>query len=172
MTPQTAVCQAPLSIGFWILGWLAISFSRGSSQPRGPTHIFCLAGRFFTTEPAGKPYYVQYERKWKVKVLVAQLCLTFCNHMDNSPPLSMGFSRQEHWSGLPFPSPGALPNPGIEPGPPTLQVNSLLSQLYIYIYLLSWRRGRDFQALGHCPPWPFTVSLRTVMASGGMSLRC
>ena len=31
-------------------------------------------------------------------------------------PLSMGFSRQEYWSGLPFPSPGDLPNPGIEPG--------------------------------------------------------
>ena len=34
--------------------------------------------------------------------------------------LSMGFSRQEYWSGLPFPSPGDLPNPGIEPGSPTL----------------------------------------------------
>ena len=36
-------------------------------------------------------------------------------------PLSMGFSRQEYWSGLPFPSPGALPNLGIEPRSPTLQ---------------------------------------------------
>ena len=35
--------------------------------------------------------------------------------------LSMGFSRQEYWSGLPFPSPGNLPNPGIEPGSPALQ---------------------------------------------------
>ena len=35
-------------------------------------------------------------------------------------PLSMGFSRQWYWSGLPFPSPGDLPNPGIEPGSPTL----------------------------------------------------
>ena len=33
---------------------------------------------------------------------------------------SMGFSRQEYWSGLPFPSPGDLPDPGIEPGSPTL----------------------------------------------------
>ena len=33
-------------------------------------------------------------------------------------PLSMGFSRQEYWSGLPFPSPGDLPNPGIEPREP------------------------------------------------------
>ena len=36
-------------------------------------------------------------------------------------PLSMGFSRQEYWSGVPFPSPGDLPIPGIEPGPPALQ---------------------------------------------------
>ena len=35
-------------------------------------------------------------------------------------PLSMGFSKQEYWSGFPFPSPGDLPNPGIEPGFPTL----------------------------------------------------
>ena len=40
-------------------------------------------------------------------------------------PLSMGFSRQEYWSGLPFPSPGDLPDPGIEPGSPTLQAYSL-----------------------------------------------
>ena len=37
----------------------------------------------------------------------------------------MGFSRQEYWSGLPFPSPGGLPSPGMEPGSPALQVDSL-----------------------------------------------
>ena len=41
---------------------------------------------------------------------------------------SMGFSRQEYWSGLPFPSPGDLPNPGIEPGSPALQTDVLLSE--------------------------------------------
>ena len=41
-------------------------------------------------------------------------------------PLSMGFSRQEYWSGLPCPPPGDLPNPGIEPESPALQLNSLL----------------------------------------------
>ena len=40
-------------------------------------------------------------------------------------PPSMGFSRRECWSGLPFPSPRDLPDPGIEPGSPTLQVDSL-----------------------------------------------
>ena len=43
-------------------------------------------------------------------------------------PLSMGFSRQEYWSGLPFPSLGDLPKPGIEPGSPALQVGTLLSE--------------------------------------------
>ena len=44
-------------------------------------------------------------------------------------PLSMGFSRQEYWSGLPFPSPGDLPNPGIEPRSPALQADSLPTEL-------------------------------------------
>ena len=42
--------------------------------------------------------------------------------------LSMGFSRQEYWSVLPFPSPGDLPNPGIEPGSPALQADALPSE--------------------------------------------
>ena len=54
--------------------------------------------------------------------LEAQLCSTLCdpvNHRPQAPP-SMGFSRQEYWSGLPFPSLGALPYPGIKPGSPAL----------------------------------------------------
>ena len=48
---------------------------------------------------------------------------------DNPPgPLSMEFSRQEYWSGLPFPSPGDLPDPGIESRSPALQVDSLPSE--------------------------------------------
>ena len=43
-------------------------------------------------------------------------------------PPSMGFSRQEYWSGLPFPSPGDLPNPGIELGSPVLQTDALPSE--------------------------------------------
>ena len=43
-------------------------------------------------------------------------------------PLSMEFSRQEYWSGLPFPSPGDVPDPGIEPGSPALQAASLPSE--------------------------------------------
>ena len=49
----------------------------------------------------------------------AQLCLTLCDPVDCSPPpLSVGLSQQEYWSGLPFPFPGDLPDPGIEPMSP------------------------------------------------------
>ena len=57
----------------------------------------------------------------------AQSCLTLCDPTDCSPqaPLSMGFPRQEHWSGLPFPSAGDLPDPGIEPTSPSQSGDSL-----------------------------------------------
>ena len=59
--------------------------------------------------------------------LVAKLCpiLVILWTVDCQAPLSMGFSRKEYWSGLPFPSPGALPDPGIEPGSPALQADDL-----------------------------------------------
>ena len=59
-------------------------------------------------------------------MLVSQLCLTLCDPMGYSLPgsSSMGFSRQEHGGGYPFPSPGDLPDAGIEVGSPTLQADS------------------------------------------------
>ena len=65
-----------------------------------------------------------------VVLLVTQSCLfltpqTVAHHI----PLSMGFSRQEYWGGLPFPSPRDLPDPGIEPGSPAWQADSLPSEL-------------------------------------------
>ena len=85
-------------------------------------------------------------------VSVAQLCPILCSPMDCSPPLSVGFSRQEYWSRLPFPSLGHIPDPGIKPGSLALQADSLLFEppgkplfngnlsikchdLYIYIYI-------------------------------------
>ena len=61
---------------------------------------------------------------------VAQSCLTLCNSMDVAYQAlqSMEFSKQEYWSGLPFPSPGDLPDPAIEPGSPALQADTLLSE--------------------------------------------
>ena len=63
-----------------------------------------------------------YYTEW-VKVLVTQLYLTLCKTMNYSPPGSSvhGILQAEYWNGLPFLSPGDLPNPGIKPGSPTLQ---------------------------------------------------
>ena len=65
--------------------------------------------------------------KWKC--LVTQSCPTLCDPMDFSPPhtsLSIEFARQEYWSGFTFSSPEDLPDPGVEPGFPALQADSLL----------------------------------------------
>ena len=66
------------------------------------------------------------EATWNAVVLVTQPCPTLCDPMDGArqAPLFTGFSRQEYWSGLPFPSPGNLLNPGIEPRSPALQADS------------------------------------------------
>ena len=56
-----------------------------------------------------------------------RLCVTPWTVAYQAHP-SMGFSRQEYWSGLPFPSPGDLPHPGIEPGSPALQADTLTSE--------------------------------------------
>ena len=62
--------------------------------------------------------------------IVLQLCLTLCDSMgwNHEAPLSLEFSRQEYWSGLPFPPPGNLPNPGIKARSCTLWAYSLLSE--------------------------------------------
>ena len=66
--------------------------------------------------------------KVKVKLLShVRLFATPCTVAYQAPP-SMGFSRQEYWSGLPFPSPGDLPDPGIEPRSPSFQVDALTSE--------------------------------------------
>ena len=85
----------------------------------------------------------------EVGVIVRKLCVLFfffvirmyalsatqsypilCDTMDCSPqaPLSMGFPRKKYWSVLPCPSPGDLPDTGIEPGSPVLQADSLPSE--------------------------------------------
>ena len=64
----------------------------------------------------------------KVKLLNrVQLFATLWTVAYQAPP-SMGFSRQEYWSGLPFPFPGDLPDPGIEPRSPALQADALPSE--------------------------------------------
>ena len=72
-------------------------------------------------------------------------------------PLSMEFSRQEYWSGLPFPSPGYLPNPQIEPKSPTLQADSLPSESpgkpewgsKMHILKILWHEGELTLTVNH-----------------------
>ena len=63
--------------------------------------------------------------------LLAKSCLTLATlwTVAHQAALSMGFSRQEYWGGLPFPSPGDLPNPETEPRSPALQADSLPAEL-------------------------------------------
>ena len=72
-------------------------------------------------------------------------CLTLWVTVVLQGPLSMGFSRQEYWNEWPFPSPGELPDPGIEPRSPASQAN--------FFYHLS-HQGTVVKAL-----WAFRVSL-------------
>ena len=78
----------------------------------------------------GAQYYLRYRHSLKVKVKSLNRVRLFATPwtVARQAPLSMGFSRQEYWSGLPFPSPGDLPNPGIEPGSPALQTDALSSE--------------------------------------------
>ena len=118
-------------------------------KPASPT----LAGRFFTTVPQGKPnkhdvtlkcntwfWFVHHVQLNDIIVMTGiykswMLLLSRFSHVRffatqwtiaHQTPLSMGFSRQEYWSGLPCPlPPGDLPDPGIKPTTPALQADSL-----------------------------------------------
>ena len=71
-----------------------------------------------------------------MEMLAPQLHPALCDTMDCSPPGSSvhEFSRQEYWNGLPFPSPGDLPDPGIEPESPALQADSFF--FFFHLFLL------------------------------------
>ena len=75
-----------------------------------------------TQGPSHTPMKVKMKSLSRVRLFATRWTVAY-----QAPP-SMGFSRQEYWSGLPFPSPGDLPDPGIEPGSPTLQADALSSE--------------------------------------------
>ena len=93
--------------------------------------------------PASREYW-ELGRQNESESEVAQLCPTPWTVACQAPSF-MRFSRQDYWSGLPFPSPGDLPNPGIKPGPPVLQADSLPSEppgvLFMYIFTFLHRLG-------------------------------
>ena len=87
--------------------------------------------------------------KVKVKLLsCVRLFATPWTVAYQAPP-SVEFSRQEYWSGLPFPSPGDLPDPGIEPGSPSLQADTLTSEppekpIYTYTYIHTYTHTHTY----------------------------
>ena len=100
--------------------------SPGDLPDPGIKHMSpALQADALTSEPPGKPY--EYGWKWKLSRSVVSDSATPWTVAHQAPP-SMGISRQEYWSGLPFPSPGDLPDPGIEPRSPALQADTLTSE--------------------------------------------
>ena len=101
------------------------------------THSSILAWRIpWTTQTTGSQRVrhnwatFTFTFHWSVKVKLLSHVQLFGNPwtIAYQPPPSIGFSRQEYWNGLPFPSPGDLPNPGIDPGSLALQTDALPSE--------------------------------------------
>ena len=99
---------------------------------------YCLSQRMFCVHlirvffhlSLGKVFDKCIRSSWLSQGFVMQSCPTLRGLMDCSPPGSTvhGFPKEEHWSGLPFPSPGDLEDPGAEPGSSALQADSLLTE--------------------------------------------
>ena len=130
-TPWTVAHQAPPSMGFSRQEyWSGLPFPSPGDlpnpgiEPRSPT----LQADALISEPPGKTKDKGTKVKLKVKLLSrVRLFETPLTVAHQAPP-SMGFSKQEYWSGLPFPSPGNLPDPGIKPGSPAFQADALTSE--------------------------------------------
>ena len=142
VTPWTVAYQAPLSLGFSRQEyWSGLPFpSPGDLPDPGiePASLMspALAGGFFTTESPGKPIlYSKNKISPCISIgLVAKLwptLVTPCT-VTQQAPLSMEFSKQEYWSGLPFPSPGDLPHPETELRSPALQAVSCTAGGFLY----------------------------------------
>ena len=80
--------------------------------------------------------------QWGGDCLVTKSCTTLVTPwtVARQVPLSMGFPRQEYWSGSPFPSAGDLPDPGIKPISPALQV--------LYLPAMQWGGGKGDREVG------------------------
>ena len=121
-------CQASPSMGFSRQEyWSGLPFPSPGDFPNPEIKLRspALQADALTSEPWGKPI-----KMWKFKVKSLSRVRLFGTPwtVAYQAPQSMKFPRQEYWCGLPFPSPGDLPNPGIEPGSPALQAEALLSE--------------------------------------------
>ena len=105
------VFPVPISIQVFSKGWN--SFAAVFVKVKSGTNLISHRGRKERKKVKSLSHVRLFATPWTVAL---------------QAPLSVGFSRQEYWSGLPFPSPGDLPNPGIEPGSPALQADALSSE--------------------------------------------
>ena len=125
--PTVCDLQAPLSMGILqarILEWVAMPSSQGifttqGSNPGLPRCRWIL----YSLSHQGSPSLPSVKLLSRVRLFATPWTVYY-----QAPP-SMGFSRQKYWSGLSFPSPGDLPDPGIEPRSPALQADALPSEL-------------------------------------------
>ena len=142
VTPWTVAHQAPLSMGFSRQEyWSGLPFlSPGDLpnpgiKPRSPAlQVYTL-----TSEPPGKLFkHVQFS-----SVQSLSHVWLFANPwtVAHQVPLSMGFSKQEYWSGLPFPSPGNLPDPGIK----LMFLLSPASSDRFFTTSATWEAQREYQ---------------------------
>ena len=91
-------------------------------------HLFSIVKHFVDKIASPKTFFSISVEKLKVKSLSCVQLLVTPWTVAHQAPLSVGFSRQEYWSGLPVPSPGDLPDPGIEPRSHSLQADALASE--------------------------------------------
>ena len=127
-TPWTVTRQAPLSMRFSRQEyWSGLPASPPGDPPDSgiePKFPTSPAGRLFTAKPI------------REALSLYHVCVRYSVVSDSATPQTvalqapvfMGFSRQDYWSGLPFPSPGDISNPGIKPRSLALQVDSLPSE--------------------------------------------
>ena len=139
VTLWTVTCQVPLSMGFSRQDyWSGLPFpSPGDLPDPGikPVSLTspALTNRFFTIGATWEALQLGWS---EVKSLSGVQLFETPWTVAYQAPQSMEFSRQEYWSGLPFPAPGDLPNPGIEPESPALQADALPSEPPGLIFLL------------------------------------
>ena len=141
---QDPCSQDPRRVSFPALGseargslhsaWppLAPSSNKGTSHTRAASAGITLSPAHGRNDPRSPLDWVSAAIPGGGGGLVAQSCPTLATPwtVAHQAPLSRGFSRQEYWSGLPFPSPGDLPNPQIKLRPPLLQAGSVLTELH------------------------------------------
>ena len=114
------LCNVPPAFYFV---WFSVFLCKNWNHPRDLQEICPFAisrGQFCTKMQT--PEWSEVKSLSRVWLFATPWTIAY-----QAPP-SMRFSRQEYWSGLPFPSPGDLPNPGIEPGTPAVQADALTSE--------------------------------------------